>query len=67
VNEVAANSVAEAVASAHRLEWAPVLAATAQVTRDLDLAEEFTQDAYAQALRSCHGLFLGFPSDPGRG
>ncbi len=42
--------VAAAVADAHRREWAFVLAATVRVTRDLDLAEECVQDAYAQAL-----------------
>jgi RNA polymerase sigma factor (sigma-70 family) len=34
----------------HRREWAYVLAATVRVTRDLDLAEECAQDAFAQAL-----------------
>jgi RNA polymerase sigma-70 factor (ECF subfamily) len=55
--------VGEAVAQAHRREWAQVLAATARVTRDLDLAEECTQDAYAQALRTweTHGV----PARPG--
>ncbi|MEU6236227.1 sigma-70 family RNA polymerase sigma factor [Kitasatospora sp. NPDC047058] len=43
-------AVAAAVADAHRREWAFVLAATARVTRDLDLAEECVQDAYARAL-----------------
>ncbi len=43
-------SVAAAVADAHRREWAFVLAATVRVTRDLDLAEECVQDAYARAL-----------------
>jgi RNA polymerase sigma-70 factor (ECF subfamily) len=43
-------AVAGAVADAHRHEWALVLAATVRVTRDLDLAEECTQDAYARAL-----------------
>ena len=42
--------VAAAVADAHRREWAFVLAATVRVTRDLDLAEECVQDAYAGAL-----------------
>ena len=41
---------AGAVADAHRREWAAVLAATVRVTRDLDLAEECVQEAYAQAL-----------------
>jgi RNA polymerase sigma-70 factor (ECF subfamily) len=40
----------QAVADAHRDHWALVLAATARVTRDLDLAEECVQEAYAQAL-----------------
>ena len=43
-------TAAAAVADAHRREWAFVLAATVRVTRDLDLAEECVQDAYAQAL-----------------
>ena len=34
----------------HRREWGFVLAATVRVTRDLDLAEECVQDAYARAL-----------------
>lgn len=42
--------VAEAVARAHREQWAFVLASTVRVTRDLDLAEECVQDAYARAL-----------------
>ncbi|GGK85037.1 RNA polymerase subunit sigma-24 [Sphaerisporangium melleum] len=43
-------SVADVVADAHRREWARVLAATVRVTRDLELAEECVQDAYADAL-----------------
>jgi RNA polymerase sigma-70 factor, ECF subfamily len=39
-----------AVAEAHRREWAFVLAATARVVRDLDIAEECVQDAYVAAL-----------------
>ncbi|MGK5678178.1 RNA polymerase sigma factor [Actinoplanes sp. URMC 104] len=42
--------VVAAVELAHRRDWAQVLATTAQLTRDLDLAEECTQDAYARAL-----------------
>ncbi|MFE3588997.1 RNA polymerase sigma factor [Streptomyces niveus] len=42
--------VRRAVEDAHRREWAAVLAATVRVTRDLDLAEECVQDAYAAAL-----------------
>ena len=46
----ASYSVERAVAEAHRREWALVLAATARVARDLDLAEECVQEAYAAAL-----------------
>jgi RNA polymerase sigma factor (sigma-70 family) len=45
------SEVAAAVAEAHRREWGFVLAATVRVTRDIDLAEECVQDAYAAALR----------------
>jgi RNA polymerase sigma factor (sigma-70 family) len=48
--QLEATAVAAAVAQAHRQEWAFVLAATVRVTRDLDLAEECVQHAYAQAL-----------------
>jgi RNA polymerase sigma-70 factor (ECF subfamily) len=41
-----------AVADAHRREWAFVLAATARVAGDLDLAEECVQDAYVAALHT---------------
>lgn len=41
---------AAAVDEAHRRSWARVLAATVRVTRDLDLAEECVQEAYAAAL-----------------
>jgi RNA polymerase sigma-70 factor (ECF subfamily) len=44
--------VREAVADAHRREWAMVLAATVRVAGDLDLAEECVQDAYVSALDS---------------
>src|SRR3954453_4448060 len=44
------SAAAAAVADAHRREWARVLAATVRVTRDIDLAEECVQDAYARAL-----------------
>jgi RNA polymerase sigma factor (sigma-70 family) len=52
-----------AVAQAHRRDWARVLASTAQLTRDLDLAEECTQDAYAQALQTW--AQTGVPDRPG--
>ncbi|ETK35986.1 RNA polymerase sigma factor [Microbispora sp. ATCC PTA-5024] len=42
--------VRRAVGDAHRDHWALILAATARVTRDLDLAEECVQEAFAQAL-----------------
>lgn len=45
-----ASAVEAAVADAHRREWGRVLAATARVARDLDLAEECVQEAYASAL-----------------
>ncbi|GAA2077089.1 sigma-70 family RNA polymerase sigma factor [Actinomadura alba] len=43
-------AVRRAVAEAHRREWGAVLASTARVLRDLDLAEECVQDAYVSAL-----------------
>ena len=55
--------VVAAVAQAHHRDWARVLAATAQLTRDLDLAEESTQDAYAQALQTW--TQTGIPDRPG--
>lgn len=55
--------MARAVADAHRREWAFVLAATARVARDLELAEDCVQDAYAQALR--HWPATGIPARPG--
>jgi RNA polymerase sigma-70 factor (ECF subfamily) len=55
--------VVSAVAQTHRREWARVYAATARLTRDLDLAEECTQDAYAQALTTWPRT--GIPDRPG--
>ncbi len=54
---------AGAGAHAPRRDWARVLAATAHLTRDFDLAEECTQDAYAQALQSW--TQTGIPDRPG--
>ncbi|MFI7543386.1 RNA polymerase sigma factor [Actinoplanes sp. NPDC049599] len=51
-----------AVAEAHRREWALVLAATARVARDLDLAEESVQEAYAAALSAWPRT--GVPANP---
>jgi RNA polymerase sigma-70 factor (ECF subfamily) len=55
------SAAAAAVADAHRREWARVLAATVRVTRDLDLAEECVQDAYARALTAWQD---GVPANP---
>jgi RNA polymerase sigma-70 factor, ECF subfamily len=55
--------VNEAVAQAHRREWARVLAAAVRVVCDLDLAEECAQDAFAQALRTWTAG--GVPARPG--
>jgi RNA polymerase sigma-70 factor (ECF subfamily) len=57
-----AAAVEAAVADAHRREWGLVLAATARVARDLDLAEECVQEAYAAALRTWGST--GIPSVP---
>jgi RNA polymerase sigma-70 factor, ECF subfamily len=55
--------VANAVADAHRREWTYVLAATARVARDIDLAEECVQDAYVSALEAW--ARDGVPTNPG--
>jgi RNA polymerase sigma-70 factor, ECF subfamily len=57
-----AASVEAAIADAHRREWARVLAATVRVARDLDLAEECVQEAYAAALESWADA--GIPANP---
>jgi RNA polymerase sigma-70 factor (ECF subfamily) len=57
-----ADDVGRAVADAHRREWALVLAATVRVARDLDLAEECVQDAYAAALDTW--TRQGVPNNP---
>ena len=54
--------VETAVADAHRRGWALVLAATARVARDLDLAEECVQEAYTAALVSW--VRDGIPKNP---
>lgn len=51
------------MAEAHASEWAFVLAATARVAADLDLAEDCVQDAYAKAL--VHWREQGVPRRPG--
>jgi RNA polymerase sigma-70 factor (ECF subfamily) len=50
VSDGGALAAERAVADAHRREWTFVLAATARVAGDLDLAEECVQDAYVAAL-----------------
>lgn len=60
---VAADEARSAVADAHRREWAYVLAATARVVGDLDLAEECVQDAYLAALDTW--TKQGVPNSPG--
>jgi RNA polymerase sigma-70 factor (ECF subfamily) len=57
------SAVSAAVAEAHRREWGFVLAATVRLTRDLDLAEECVQDAYASALQTWGER--GIPARPG--
>ena len=55
--------VSAAVANAHRREWAFVVAATARVARDIDVAEECVQDAYLAALEAW--TRQGLPRNPG--
>jgi RNA polymerase sigma-70 factor (ECF subfamily) len=55
--------VVAAVAEAHRRDWARVYASVARLTRDLDLAEECAQEAYAQALQTW--TRTGIPDRPG--
>ena len=57
-------AIEQAVAEAHRREWAFVLAATVRVTRDLDAAEDAVQDAYVSALTAW--ARDGVPGAPGR-
>ncbi|MDQ3103953.1 MAG: RNA polymerase sigma factor [Actinomycetota bacterium] len=51
------------MAEAYRQEWAFVLAATARVTRDMDLAEDCTAAAFAAAVESWRRD--GVPRSPG--
>jgi RNA polymerase sigma-70 factor (ECF subfamily) len=50
VNE--ARDIARLVDEAHRAHWSTVLASTVRLTRDLDLAEDCTQDAFVRALQT---------------
>jgi RNA polymerase sigma-70 factor, ECF subfamily len=63
MSQAPSSTVERAVADAHRREWAFVLAATARVARDLDLAEECVQDAYVAALDAW--TRTGVPRKPG--
>ena len=63
VDATEAADVSAAVADAHRREWAFVLAATARVARDIDIAEECVQDAYVAALQAWQRQ--GVPRHPG--
>ncbi|GAA3135055.1 RNA polymerase sigma-70 factor (ECF subfamily) [Kribbella aluminosa] len=54
--------VTRALDRAHRECWSTVLASVVRVTRDLDLAEDCTQDAFVQALRTWPD---GIPGNPG--
>jgi RNA polymerase sigma factor (sigma-70 family) len=58
----AVEAVEAVVAETHRREWARVLAATVRLARDLDLAEECVQEAYASALRTWAAA--GIPDNP---
>ncbi|MEQ4204717.1 RNA polymerase sigma factor [Actinopolymorpha sp. B9G3] len=55
-------AVESAIVDAHRREWALVVAATVRVARELDLAEECVQEAYAAALESW--TREGIPNNP---
>jgi RNA polymerase sigma factor (sigma-70 family) len=52
-----------AIVEAHRHEWATVLAATAYTVRDLDVAEECVQEAFAAAFVAWSRS--GIPNNPG--
>ena len=55
-------AVEAAIADAHRSDWAGMLAATVRVARDLDLAEECVQEAYASAMKTW--VSAGIPDNP---
>ncbi|MEU6721091.1 DUF6596 domain-containing protein [Nonomuraea sp. NPDC046802] len=63
MNDADRAAAEHAVADAHRREWAFVLAATARVAGDLDIAEECVQDAYLTALETW--TRDGVPRKPG--
>lgn len=55
-------AIEQALADAHRSDWAFMVAATVRVVRDLDLAEECVQDAYAIAATTWGRT--GIPDNP---
>jgi RNA polymerase sigma-70 factor (ECF subfamily) len=55
--------VTEAIARAHRQEWARVVATLARRYRDLDIAEEMTAEAFAAAVERWPAD--GVPANPG--
>jgi RNA polymerase sigma factor (sigma-70 family) len=61
-DQARADEAGRAVAAAHRDEWGFVLAATLRVVRDLDLAEDCVQEAYAAALE--RWTVDGVPANP---
>src|SRR6266498_702659 len=62
MERVSAVEVARVVDRVHRESWSTVLASVLRLTRDLDLAEDCTQDAFVQALRTWPDEI---PSNPG--
>lgn len=62
IKETDRAAVEAAIADAHRREWGVVLAATVRVARDLDLAEDCAQEAYAAALERWQSD--GIPDNP---
>lgn len=56
------SAVEDALDRAYRECWSTVLASTVRLTRDLDLAEDCTQDAFVQALKTWTD---GIPANPG--
>src|SRR6185437_12135320 len=61
--DAASRPVSAALTDAHRQEWSAVVAATAALTGDLDLAEESAQEAFARAVEVWPGR--GIPDRPG--
>jgi RNA polymerase sigma factor (sigma-70 family) len=62
LTEAHRDDVERALTEAHRRDWGAVLAATTRTVRDLDLAQESVQEAYAEALVSW--VRNGVPHNP---